>query len=132
MTYLFRVFDSKFKRMSLPFNFKDIADKTGVEFRDNMGWYSLTWERIETEPNRFIIMQFTGLKDKQGKMIFEGDKLRLNFKPDSDECVYEEEGYEVKFVDGSFCVKDHKNGWWAIRGRTNWFENIGNVYQEAL
>jgi len=45
------------------------------------------------------IMQYTGLKDKNGKEIFEGDIVETS----SDEVLHEDVGiYTVKFLNGSY------------------------------
>jgi hypothetical protein len=104
---LFRVFDNKFKRMSLPFSFKDITGKWGcIDFRDDRGLYGLSWEGIEEEPDRFIIMQFTGLTtlyDDPAK-IFDHDFVKIYFANKSIICLvkwdYDDGGYRFEEVNG--------------------------------
>lgn len=67
------------------------------------------------------IMQCTGLKDKNGKLLFEGDVVNQNNTI-----------YSVNWCDGSFCFKDALNG----KNYTVEFvmsaklEVIGNIYQD--
>lgn len=61
--------------------------------------------------------QFTTVLDKNDIEICEGDIVNVP-----------RGNYEIKFINGSFCINDHDDGYWAIRGRGKWFTVIGSVH----
>lgn len=68
--------------------------------------------------NRFELMQYTGLKDKNGKEIYEGDIVRYySFIKDKKLLA------EVIFEEGCFVIDDY------YLGHKKRVEVIGNIYE---
>lgn len=73
----------------------------------------------------FELMQFTGLKDKNGKEIYEGDRIRI-----SDEYGNEDTGFiGYKEREMAFVVDWGNNRYRRIMDSEDVIEVIGNLYE---
>jgi hypothetical protein len=101
----FRAWNNDIKWMSKPFSFGQV-----LNFHDQI---------IKTLTNDEIIMQFTGLQDKKGVDIYDGDIIRHGIaKAES----------TVEFIEGSFVLSQNHS---CIRHYDiNQCEVIGNIYEK--
>lgn len=88
------------------------------------------WDNIMSLDERVELMQYTGLKDKNGTEIYEGDIVLTDNSIDNFHTeLRSKKLYEVRYWDGSFMLRfDDKNIDYLSTGETC-CEVIGNIYE---
>ena len=142
---LFRAYQKNFKRMlpviSVDFHKDEIevitVDNRGIDGKyDVIPWISTYKVGDEEFPlDSLILMQYTGLKDKNGTKIFEGDILRISIKDSDDKIEYKfgavefsdkTLGYIIRSKGGLMCSFNtilNSAGFYEFE-----LEVIGNIY----
>lgn len=85
---------------------------------DGLGWISCFGDLLNDD--QYIVEQCTGLKDKNGKLIYEGDLLEVGIN--SMKCT-------MKYQDGCFWLNNGKSMYPIIITMGS-MEIIGNIHEE--
>jgi uncharacterized phage protein (TIGR01671 family) len=113
----FRAWDIKNKKM--------IYVDEYSSFHKHMTWTGLVYENGKLLD--YIMLQYTGLKDKNGKKIFEGDVLRIKETYIGDSIIKEYNGY-IYFENGSFNITGEAS-FDTLAVNASYWEVIGNIYE---
>lgn len=100
-------------------DFGKVPYVNGEVFSENDGWIT-----YELDDDDFELMQYTGLKDKNGVEIYEGDIIKAKFIKDSSEIT----GWVEYFDKDASFICHLKGGDYALLVALSELEVIGDIY----
>lgn len=129
----FRAWDKEEKKMGKPFSIHLLVSAFNDEGNYNDYCETDLAKLNYSGGNDYEVMQYTGLKDKNGKDIYEGDILKEIFIDDDER---EEWIIEVGFENGCFCFRYRNTQNLGLREYYPLYngvpeaEIVGNIYED--
>ena len=127
-TIKFRIFDKENLKMNHPDGY--VLENT---------WFGVTTEHYLDEShvkdypmksNSYILMQYTGLKDKNGKEIYEGDIVKCGYG--IGKVIYNAGCFMIEWIDDKEAMMEFifsRDGIYPRRHGDEFLEIIGNIHQ---
>lgn len=78
--------------------------------------------------NPATVGQYTGLKDKNGKEVWEGDIVMVESRDEEYDAILAECPFLVMFSDGGFCIAEDEESPWGPISELESLEVIGNIH----
>lgn len=137
----FRVFDKVKKEWLLGYELPNLGGFSMIGEMMMMGeWAGVLSEYFPDRLGDLDIMRFTGLKDKEGKEIYEGDVVEFYFSIDDINKDREPITSTVTFEDGCFIAMKSNTTVLLLKDVANFATNyqkggikvIGNLYENRL
>lgn len=115
----FRLFDKRF-RLMLEIHVIDFYERTIDCYVDDLGVNRQEVYSYEMNEDNYVLMQSTGLADKNGREIFEGDVVKY----------WENIGY-IEFYQGSWVINWNDGSLFDLYDNENNLEIIGNIHEHS-
>jgi len=121
----FRAWDKQKKEWLIPSTFAVLGSGFGMQ-------YSGMWRSLDLD--KFAVSQFTGLLDKNGKEIYEGDRVKCFDNSDRYQgaIVFDKGAFSVQIENCLTNVTSYDIGQTPAMFDFTEFEIVGNIYEKEI